>query len=214
MSGLTDDNRKARKGLISASNIGSLVTRWRDKTIIEIAKERAGIPVPDFPTNEAMQRGIDHEVDALNCFNRTRAEEVGMSFVHNDKFIKTDIGGVVCGGTPDALAEDHHTLEIKTPMPENFPIQRENPPYRYFLQSIMQRMIMQKVTGERRDKSYLFIYSPEDDAGELFTIPRDNKRMVIIRDAIIAAEADIVALVEKYKNEKLAGKTPPPMERE
>ena len=205
MSGLTAENRKLRKGLISASNIGSLVSRWREETIIEIAKERAGIPVPERPANEAMQRGIDHEMDALNCFNRTRADEVGFTFNHNDEFLRTDIGGVICGGTPDAISADYHTLEIKTPMPNNYLRQKDDPPSRYFLQSVMQRMIMQKRTGEKREKSYLFVYSPENDDGVLFTIPRNNRQMVIIRDAIIAAERDIVALVEKFKEKEQSG---------
>ena len=203
MSGLTAENRKIRKGLISASNIGSLVSQWRDKTILEIAKERAGIPVPELEANEAMQRGIDHEMDALNCFNRTRADEVGFTFNHNDEFLKTEIGGVVCGGTPDAISDDYHTLEIKTPMPNNYLRQQNDPPQRYFLQSIMQRMIMQKYKEAKREKSYLFIYSPEEDNGVMFTIPRNNRQMIIIRDAIIAAERDIEALVAKFKEDKV-----------
>ena len=169
---------------------------------MRIARERYGLPVEEIPTNEAMQRGIDNEVNAMNCFNKKAKKELGIVFEHNDEFLKTEIAGVVCGGTPDAISKDNYSLEIKTPMPNNYIVQKGDPPYRYFLQSIMQRMIMQKVTGEKKDKSFLFIYSPEEKDGVIFTIPNDNKRTLIVRDTIIQAEKDIEKLIEKFKKDK------------
>lgn len=109
---------EARRGLITASVIGKLITEKTLKpakndtargTLMQLAAERISGQVDDGFVSFDMQRGIDHEPYARRAYeaNHSDVEQVG--------FITLETSAYKIGYSPDGLVGDHGLIEIKCP---------------------------------------------------------------------------------------------------
>lgn len=112
----------ARRGLITASVIGQLITPQtvkpasNDKSralIAQLAAERITGMSDDVFVNDDMMRGTLHEPIA-----RDRYAEVNGVTVEQVGFMTCDNWGFTIGASPDGLVGDDGGLEIKCPRPK------------------------------------------------------------------------------------------------
>lgn len=112
----TPEWHEARRGIITASEIGRLITKGgklSDKKesrglIAEKAAQRITGYIDETPTTPAMQRGHDDEAEARDIYSERVAPvtEVG--------FITRQFDGVKLGYSPDGLVGDDGLIEVKS----------------------------------------------------------------------------------------------------
>lgn len=112
----TPEWHEARRGIITASEIGRLITKGgklSDKKesrglIAEKAAQRLTGYIDETPNTSAMQRGHDDEAEARDIYSGRVAPvtEVG--------FITRQFDGVQLGYSPDGLVGDDGLIEVKS----------------------------------------------------------------------------------------------------
>ena len=108
--------RAIRLGLVTASNIGKLITPTgkpaKNQGVTEYAQKLAAERVNEFademPTTFQMNRGHFEEILARDLYSREFAPVTEVGFVTNK------IGGVLVGASPDGLVGDDGGIEIKS----------------------------------------------------------------------------------------------------
>jgi hypothetical protein len=109
---------EARRGIVTASTVGKLVTPRTIKVasndesrglIDTLAAERITGYVEETYTNSDMWRGIESEPYARDLYSQHYAPAVECGFMVRD------LGGFVLGLSPDGLVGDDGLIEIKSP---------------------------------------------------------------------------------------------------
>lgn len=102
-----------RKGRITASAVGAILGLSKfataDDVLRRMVREHFSAE-PEFSGNIATRWGHDNEPQAIDDFAALRDENV---FLHD--FVSCEIGGVLCGASPDGITESGELIEIKCP---------------------------------------------------------------------------------------------------
>lgn len=118
----SDEWYEARRGIVTASAVGQLVTTRtikpaandysRGLTAQLVAERISGWVEPTFTTND-MWRGIESEPIARDLYSEKYAPVTEVGFMRRDE------GTWVLGYSPDGLVGDDGLIEVKAPRPKS-----------------------------------------------------------------------------------------------
>jgi putative phage-type endonuclease len=154
--------RKSGIGASEASVImGSLPFDFED--ILFLWKKKVGIPVPEFQMNDAIQKGIDTEDEALEAF--TKATGIKMEpkcFTHPEHpFLRASMDGI------DKKLKQG--VEIKCPSATKFYKAKKGIVLDYYYTQLQQQMAC---TGLK--EIYYWVYR-QKEGGALIKVPRNDE---------------------------------------
>ena len=188
---------EARRGIITASTVGKLLTSTgkvanndTSRALAEtLALERLTGRVQYLPPTFDMRRGTALEDDARNVY----AERYGP--VHEVGFGRIDEDGHSFGASPDGLIrEGSGGLEIKCPKPSTH--------FRTILEGEVPRIYLPQIHGN------MLVFDAEwwdfmsHDPGQppfVKRVHRDARWDANITEAVRSAEASITALTDQYR---------------
>lgn len=189
-----------RVGFITGSRLNDVLAKkdsvTRKNYLLQIAIERINKrPAEPMFINDAMQRGIDKEDEAIICFEATKG-----IFTEKCGFIKSkDIPWF--GASPDRLIGKDAILECKVPNTithMNYIID-DKLPAKYKAQVYGQMLVTE------RDRGYFMSWDDRTvDGMELFVVEfkKDNEYMDKLIEEIVLFNKEADELVEKFLEKK------------
>ena len=178
----SDDWHSLRRGVVTASNFGLVLTKGRGKTrrsyMERLLHEIIMGSSPEMFWSEAMRRGTELEPEARTAYAENTGHtvrEIAMAFLDGERRI---------GGSPDGLIGEDGGLEIKCPLPETHEkyLQEGRVPKKYTAQ--IQGNLW--ITGR---KWWDFVsYAPEFQTSHrmlLRRVPRDEEYIAHLRAEIL-----------------------------
>lgn len=196
----SDDWRRARCGLLTASNFGIIMRSGKDGS--ESATRRdllytlageilCGEPAESYQSAE-MRRGIEMETEARDYYERTNFCEL-----RRVGFIRRKLeNGIVVGASPDSLVNNNGALEIKTVRPDLLIAQMLSgggPPPRHRAQL---HGIMWVAKLEWID---LLLFYRGMPVAPKFRVGRDDVFIREISDAVETFDYELKRIVEKIR---------------
>lgn len=208
MTSLSNENRAARRGLITASAIGDIIAGGaaRAAVIKRLRLERGGGDAADFDT-PAMAAGRRDEAAILESFGDRYNSDMAShgllcSLTANADFIKGNLSdgdrAVWFGATPDGILTGENykaPVEVKRPLDKNFISQSESPPEKYIWQVRFQCLVMGVSHG------FLVFGSPDFDGGfatKSHRVECAASHCDFMREVILRAEREVLGVKEDY----------------
>lgn len=201
----TPEWHEARRGIITASEIGKLVTRGGHRSydkesrglIYEKAAQRLTGYIDETPTTFAMQRGHDDEAEARDIYSERvmPVTEVG--------FIVRQFDGVKLGYSPDGLVGNDGLIEVKS-RKQKFQMETlvtSTMPYDYLAQVQAGMMISNRPWCD-------FISFPACGGGLMMVLRVDASPdyQALLLEAALEAEAEITKTLEMFQDAQASGK--------
>ena len=168
MTGLSESNKNARRGRITASAYPKIAAggKSRESEISAIAAEWLCLPSErrEFDT-PAMAHGRARESKGIELFAKIIAEQRHKAQVApNNEFLDTTFNDFPIGATPDGFCGTNEVIEIKAPAtPEAFEEQSKRPPMRYIRQVQFQIFVTNTFNFEAENFGYLVFVHPTED---------------------------------------------------
>lgn len=196
---------EARRGIITASEIGRLITKAGKISdseasrglIAEKAAQRITGHIDETPDTFAMQRGHDDEAEARDIYSERVAPvtEVG--------FITRQFDGVKLGYSPDGLVGDDGLIEVKSRL-QKFQMRTlaaAEMPDDYKAQVQAGMMISGRPWCD-------FISFPACGGGMMMVlrVKAEPAYQALLLEAALAAEAEISEILETFKAAQTSGK--------
>lgn len=153
-----------RKGGLGASEMsvimGSLPFDFED--VLELWKKKTGLPVPEFQMNDAIQKGIDTEDEALKAFTKVTGIKMNPLCVTHGQypFLRASLDGI------DKKLKN--AVEIKCPSLTKFYKAKKGIVLDYYYTQMQSQLACSGL-----EEMYYWVYR-EKEGGALIKIPRND----------------------------------------